>query len=193
MRVNKIICDGCGKEITGYPIVVYADMLKRDGDFIENGPIYAPKKDFCSECLNRIKGFIETMGTTPLPKVEEPKVEEPKPAEEPKQPAKSKASKPTSIKELVLQGKSKEEVCRITGCSKLTYDQTKYQLKKKGLLPQTEEATVTTEPVKCSKVHGTCAFADKKELQCNYIGITGKMRGCDAEACDKYVKKGGKK
>lgn len=81
-------------------------------------------------------------------------------------------------------------MCKITGCKPATYNQTKYQLRQIGLLPPADNEAGTGEVVKCSEVHDTCAFADKVELQCRYIGITGKMRGCDAEACDKYKKKG---
>ena len=113
-------------------------------------------------------------------------IEEPAPVEKPEPSGKKKKeSKAPTIRDLVLQGLSQEEVCRKTGCTPLTYQQTKYQLKKKGLLPKEEEKP----SVKCSEVHDSCMYAGNKELMCDYIGATGKMRGCPAEACTKYVNK----
>ena len=218
MRISKIVCDGCGKEISGNPIKVFAERVEREsGDFTEGGPIYAPEMDFCDECLGRIKNFVETMGEIPFfPLIQVPVTKEPAseekdeqgkdektepikeevPEEKPKKqkpkaqlsekPELPKAPSTPSIKELVLQGRSKEEVCRMTGCTPLTYSQTKYQLRKKGLLPPAGET------VKCSEVHDSCAYAETNEAHgmCAYIGMTGKMRGCPAEECDKYMKVG---
>lgn len=229
MRISKIVCDGCGKEIMGDPIKVFAEKVDREtGDFTTEGSaaLYAPDKDFCDECFNRIKSFIETMGkeevlvikpttekeiaelreaikNAPLTILqEEPTVEEvPKPAEseQPKkelpkvEPVKKqelpKEPKPPSVVDLVLQGMSKQEVCRMTGCKPITYDQTKYQLKKKGLLPKEED---DKEPVKCSEVHDSCVYGTVTGAHdtCDYIGITGHMRTCPAEKCTAYERKG---
>lgn len=211
MRVSKIICDGCGKEIHGNPIHIYAEAVDRDNGYIVDGGLgYAPNKDFCENCFSSIQNFIdkvvaglvkednpvmeepapEEIEEPPVEVEEEPvEIEEPKQEPEPKQekkPDSSKEPKKPSIRDLVLQGLSKEEVCRKTGCTPLTYDQTKYQLRKKGLL------LLPGETVKCSEVHDTCLFADSKDLQCNFIIDTNKMRGCPAEACNRYVKKQGK-
>lgn len=50
----------------------------------------------------------------------------------------------------------------------------------------------------CSKVMGSCAYADRigAAMICNYIGIEGRRRGCEPEECNKYkriVKKRGRK
>lgn len=218
MRISKIVCDVCGKEIHGEPIRIFAEKVDRDtGDIVDDSSVYAPGKDFCEKCFNNIKNFIDSISVAlaeeDKPVMEEPapeeikeppvevekevvEVEEPKQEHEPKQepepkketkPASSKESKNPTIRDLVLQGLSKEEVCRKTGCKPITYDQTKYQLRKKGLLPEKAEKC-SKETVKCSEVHDTCKYAGK-DKQCDYILTTNKMRGCPLEACDKYEKK----
>ena len=64
MRVNKIYCDCCGKEITGNPIMIFAERVdKETGDFVTEGyaGLYAPNKDFCDNCFEHIKNSIETI------------------------------------------------------------------------------------------------------------------------------------
>lgn len=215
MRISKIVCDVCGKEIHGEPIRIYAEKVDRDtGDIIDDSSVYAPGKDFCEKCFNNIKNFIDSISVAlveednpvmeePAPKeIKEPPVEvekevveteepkqEPEPNQEPepkkeKKPVASKEPKKPTIRDFVLQGLSKEEVCRKTGCTPLTYDQTKYQLRKKGLLP----AEPAKKIVNCNEVHDTCKYAGKGK-QCDYLLTTDKMRGCPVEFCDKYEKK----
>ena len=235
MRISRIMCDGCGKEIHGNPLQIIIERVDREtGDF-DYKSAYIPKKDFCDECMERIKQFVE--GTAPKePEVEEPKpadpiVEESKPEEpvpeepvpeepiqeepapeEPKpedfKPERPKAKLPKpekpdyglngkkpTVKELVLAGMSKEEVCRITGCSPQTYHQTKYNLKKAGIAiqePNEESETDGPQPVKCSEVGKQCEYGAPFEgkIACDFIGKTGHMRGCPTEACIKFERKG---
>lgn len=46
----------------------------------------------------------------------------------------------------------------------------------------------------CSKVQKTCVYAsfirNSNYGVCDYIGVTGKRRGCSPECCDKYEKRG---
>lgn len=211
MRVSKIVCDGCGKEIHEKPIAVFAEILDREtGDFTEEGPIYAPKKDFCEECFERIKNFIETMGKEapaeesepieePEPPVEEPvadpepmeeSVEEPAPVKPPKKPKKEspKDTERVTVKDMILAGASREEVLRKTGCTPATYSQIKYKLKKEGLLSEEAEEGEAPEPatVKCSQVGKRCEYYDRTSDCCDYIGATGNRRGCPPEECDKF-------
>lgn len=223
MRVNKIVCDGCGKEIHGDPFQIFAERVDREtGDFSTERSEWASGKDFCGECLERIKYFTETLNKEihkekdaqtetvkiskndvalceepaesprlvpimeELAEPEKPKKELPK-AEVPK---KAEPKKP-SIRDLVLQGLSKQEVCRITGCTPVTYTQTKYQLRKKGLLPKKDEQPQEKTAVKCSEVQGKCIYAGKAGTTpiCDYLEITGARRGCPTEACTKFESK----
>ena len=46
-----------------------------------------------------------------------------------------------------------------------------------------------SETVKCSEMHEKCAYSVKfkeSEFCCDYIGVTGKCRGCNPEKCDKF-------
>lgn len=64
MRVNKIICDCCGKEITGDPIMIFAERVNKEtGDFVTEGNagLYAPDKDFCDECFKCLERCVEKM------------------------------------------------------------------------------------------------------------------------------------
>lgn len=225
MRISKIVCDGCGRVIEGDPIKFFAEKVDREtGDFTsETGAaLYAPDKDFCDECHERIKNFIETLCDKEEPAAEEPDenevidvaeliekglptvlteeptvevvnapeekeeavVEKPK-VEAPKAPEQPPKGKQPTVRDLILQGVSREEVIRQTGCVPATYNQTKYQLKKQGLLPM-------GETVRCSEAHRTCKYAGSKSINsgmCDYIGITGQTRGCPAEECDKYERR----
>lgn len=65
MKIQKIVCDGCGKEIEGNPIILVLESVDREtGEFVadDSATLYAPEKDFCDDCFKRIKNFIETMG-----------------------------------------------------------------------------------------------------------------------------------
>jgi hypothetical protein len=189
------MCDGCGKEIAGNPNLIFSEKANREsGDFTVEGPTYAPKKDFCDECMERIKNFIETMGEKAIiiPKEESEPAAEPQPFSfddsgmgkytEPESEPEPK-KKPT-VKELILKGFGKKEVVEQTGCSPSTYSQVKYTLKKQGLLPEQK-----CKAVKCSKVHNSCKYASGRNNECDYILITGHMRECPAEECTVYEKK----
>ncbi len=96
----------------------------------------------------------------------------------------------------------KKEVVAITGCKGSSYDQIKYTLKKKGLLPQSQkqdepqqqkqqkqdEPTEEVKAYQCSKVGDKCFYksGNGQNRTCDYIGITGHRRGCSPEQCDKY-------
>lgn len=52
MKVTKIICDRCGKEITGIPFWIQtgADGDDEDG-FFQN-------RDFCPDCIESMRAFM---------------------------------------------------------------------------------------------------------------------------------------
>ena len=233
MKIQKILCDGCGKEIEGNPIKLFLEKVDREtGDIItdDSAALYAPEKDFCDECYERIKNFIETIGVNDIvlqvkiPTEEElgciekmmkdnPHVimaaEHNEPTvevvlEEPKSDPKaiqeetiSKSQKPTA-KDLIIQGKSKAEVMEITGIKSASYDQTKYLLKKNGLLKDNEKKEDpkpddkgAVKTYKCSEVIHKCFYRGKCGLHtiCDYLEIEGHMRGCKPEECDKFREK----
>lgn len=253
MKVNKIMCDRCGKEITGNPIRIFPEVVDRESDTILVGMVKADwngemlNYDYCEECTEKImkfaKGNMEGLENDVVIQIKEPTEEEiagikkamkdmpprvvmvepkeptvevvtaePKPAPAPKpkaipkaeptktnenqqKPTISNPQKPTAT-ELILQGKSKAEVIKLTGCKEATYNQTKYILKKKGLLPdnaQKADAEPTTKDnvktYKCSEVGHKCVYASKKYEglhTCDYLVKEGHRRGCKPEECDKF-------
>lgn len=64
MRVQKILCDRCGKEIEGFPVQVVAEFVDREtGESTAGETDYIPEdaeallgKEFCVECTKRITG-----------------------------------------------------------------------------------------------------------------------------------------
>ena len=104
-------------------------------------------------------------------------------------------SKP-SVSELILQGLTKDEIIKITGCKPGTYYQTKSYLKKKGLLmnikvKQELDENGKAKTYKCSKVGDTCFYrvGCGQDKICDYIGVEKHRRGCHPEQCDKFRKK----
>ena len=247
MKVNKIMCDRCGKEITGNPIRIFPEVVDRESDTILIGTVKSDwdgtmlNHDYCDECIEKImrfaKGDMEGLEKDVVIKIKEPTEEElegikramkdmpprvtmvapkeptvvvvtakPEPAPKPKVIPKAKPTetydsnpqKPT-VKDLILQGKSKVEVVKLTGCKAATYDQTKYTLKKKGLLPDNEKkeeptpaAEGDTKTYKCSEVGHKCIYRSPRKHDgihtCDYIIKEGHRRGCKPEECDKFVK-----
>lgn len=95
-----------------------------------------------------------------------------------------------SVKDLILQGYSKNEILRITECKPTSYDTIKYNLKKKGLLKDEPENEPKTYD--CSKVGKKCIYSTKiagnTEI-CDYIGVEGHSRGCEPDKCTKFRRK----
>ena len=219
MKIQKIMCDRCGKEITGNPIKIYPEIVDRengdlligtvlpswDGDLLEH--------DFCEECTEKImrfaKGEMEDSESEPPMQPQEPTEKEQKPTARVKPKAIPKA-KPTetnenqqkpTVKDLILQGMSKAEVIKLTGCKESSYNQTKYLLKKEGLLmdvqikqmlDESKDASGDAKTYKCSEVGGKCIYRagqSKEVFMCDYIGKTGHRRGCNPEQCDKFKEK----
>lgn len=193
MRISKIVCDGCGKEITGNPINVYAETLDREtGDFCDEKSTWNADKDFCEDCLERIKDFIQHMNKNAVSEdaPEEPKREaeivENKKNNKPKK-LKEQNKKPT-VKELIIAGVEKTDVIRRTGCNPHSYDNTKSKLKKQGLLKE----GINVKPVKCSEKGKQCQYSANVgggTIICDYLGKVGYSRGCDPEKCDKFEKR----
>lgn len=64
MRTVVISCDRCGREITGYPVMIAAEYVDREsGDFLEPGealPDLSEKikgRDFCEKCAGKIARY----------------------------------------------------------------------------------------------------------------------------------------
>ena len=89
---------------------------------------------------------------------------------------------------------SKAEVIKLTGCKEATYNQTKYLLKKEGLLMNVQIKQMLDEngdakTYKCSEVGHKCFYSTGKcegIPTCDYIGIEKRRRGCSPEECDKF-------
>ncbi len=218
MRISKIVCDRCGAEIKEHPTRIFPEVVDRETGDIKVGTARASwdgslmNYDFCDECTVEIIQFAKTKPENQIVMLREPTEKEMVDIVEAikKEPVKllsaenptvevlapKKQGKPT-VKELVLQGMDKKEIMRITECSPATVDQTKYNLKKAGLLPKeldSEEIALPVRAYDCNKVHDSCVYAGKGSL-CDYIHETGKMRGCPVNECTKYEKKkkGGRK
>lgn len=180
--MNYDFCDECTEEIIKF-------AKTKPGNQVV--VLREPSEDEMVDIAEAIKEELEVTipAEEPAEKKEEPKKNLPK--VEPPKKAEPITVKQPSVKDLVLQGLSKQEVCRITGCKPITYDQTKYQLKKKGLLPKEDG---DKEPVKCSEVHDTCEYGTRPKgsdvHMCDYIGMTGHMRTCKPEECIAYKRKG---
>lgn len=246
MKVSKIICDRCGKEIIGEPTKIYMHKVSDGKQELTEEMLEMLNRDFCDECTEKIMNFaksdIENMDALIL-KFNEPTEEEieaikkamkdmpprvilveptdptvevvqkmaPVEVAEPAEVAESepmaavqmnvpmaavpetpdKKPKPT-VKDLIQQGLSKREVMEITGCKPTSYDTTKHQLKKQGLLPQQQEQpTDPTKIYKCSKVHDKCLYGSGHgpSATCDYMLITGERRGCPIEECNKFKRK----
>lgn len=196
-RIIKCICDGCGKEIVKEPIRIYAEHVDVEtGDFItdDGGNYYwENQKDYCESCAEQIIQFIDGL---PAQNAESEK-SCPPPTGEIKT-GEGKQKKPT-IKGLLVEGKSDEEILQITGCTKSSISQIRYQMRKaQENEGTTEPEAVSKEPPKqtvmCSKVIKTCEFAGKtgNQLTCDYAIIVGHSRGCNPEECTAYRRKVGK-
>lgn len=65
MRTVIISCDGCGREIKGYPVKIMPEYVDREtGDLWPNNEEQLPEwakqimdRDFCEECTKRIVRF----------------------------------------------------------------------------------------------------------------------------------------
>lgn len=221
MKEIKITCDRCGVEIKEHPVKICPEVVNRETDYIQTSirPAWGrdlQKYDFCDKCAEEIVRFAKTK-PKPTPPVlimreltEKEAVDlaekikkEPVtilPAEQPtteivESPPETR--KPT-ISELILQGLTKKEVMKITGCKSTSYDVMKHTLKKKGLLANikvSQEPVLTeTGDVKtydCNKVKNKCFYGVKhgSGTYCDYIGIEGHRRGCKPEECDKFRRK----
>lgn len=237
MKIQKIVCDRCGKEIINNPVCIFLHIVDRETGIvtfetaIQGGNEKLQDYDFCEECAEKIIQFakkkteefeknavIHLKEHTEEELADIEKVIKDKPlttimAAEPKEPTvksvteepkpmvtdTEKPNKKPSIQELILQGVDKKEVVAITGCKESSYDQIKYTLKKKGLLPQQQkedepQQQKQDEPAKevktyqCSKVGHKCIYksGNGQNRTCDYIGIAGHRRGCPPEQCDKY-------
>ncbi len=66
MRIQKIVCDRCGKEITGYPVEIFPQYVDREhgeeiwpdnDDPLPDRAESMIEKEFCVECTKRIVRF----------------------------------------------------------------------------------------------------------------------------------------
>ena len=184
VKVTKIVCDHCHKEITGNPIKFFPERVDRKtGDIMTTGTVPGAKeqhnKDYCEACTTKALAFLNGMAINPD---FEAAVGQDVPEKEKTQNVEQKPS----VKDLILQGYSKNEILRITECKPTSYDTIKYNLKKKGLLKDEPENEPKTYD--CSKVGKKCIYSTKiagnTEI-CDYIRVEGHSRGCEPDKCTK--------
>jgi hypothetical protein len=98
--------------------------------------------------------------------------------------------KSMTIKEMILEGITDEEIMRIKECNRQSIYTARNKLKKEGKL--TGAAVVkeneTILPHDCKDVIKTCAYSSRlgAEYFCDYIGKAGKRRNCKPGACTAY-------
>lgn len=204
--LNHDYCDECTEKIMKF--------AKGDMEGLENDVVIQIKEPTEEEIAGIKKAMKDMPSRVVMVEPKAPTVEvvtaEPKPAPKPKPKAIPKAEpmktnenqqKPTTsnpqkltARELILQGKSKAEVIKLTGCKEATYNQTKYLLKKQGLLTDDKQksepaAEGDVKTYKCSEVGHKCIYASRKYEglhTCDYLIKEGHRRGCKPEECDKF-------
>ena len=218
-RITKCICDGCGKEIEKDPIKIFAETVDVEtGNHMTNPEdhFYHDGKDYCRNCVQQIVYFINGLPArnagkpaVPNPEFEEAFKELRSVTDTAKAENKQEQRKPT-VRELIEAGKTTDEIVQATGCLRKSVGQIRYQMAKKKQAEEAardekepEESRAPSAPehgaedsktVKCSEVGKTCEYAGKAGLIkiCDYTTIVGHSRGCPAEACTVYKKRGQK-
>ena len=188
-RITKCICDGCGKEIEKNPIAIYAECVDVETGELrtdrEDEPYWTGGKDYCESCIRKVIEFVKN-----LPKN---LVSAPDPHSEAT--TKSDSKKPT-IRELLEEGKTTEEIMQITGRKKSSINQIRYQMTKEKLeAGESPLPEVTAEKtVRCSEAIKTCEYAGRTlgKPTCDYAIIVGHSRGCPPEQCTQYKRRKGK-
>lgn len=229
MKIERIICDGCGAEITGerFRAMIYA--VGEDGKYLPR--VKGPRKDFCEACSSALTEVIENFKGEKRADAEENSEEDVKEAAVEDEPgilanknqggrgtdhaadmetedageenvppeektaevstngAEACADSDKSVRQLILDGKTTDEICAIKGCKKGTVFSIRSKMKRDGEI--TVPAKKECEPVDCRKVIKKCVYASKCGNMdiCDYIGVTGKMRKCPLEACTKFQRR----
>ena len=183
-RITKCICDGCCKEIEKDPIAIYANRV--DAEFRDfAGEYWMDGKDYCESCIMKVIEFVKNL----------PKSIASAPDPHSEATTKSDSKKPT-IRELLVAGKTTEEIMQITGCKKISINQIRYQMTKEKLEAGESPVPEVTEEktVRCSEAIKTCEYAGRTlgKPTCDYAIIVGHSRGCPPEQCTQYKRRKGK-
>lgn len=131
MRVTKIICDKCKKEITGDWFEVVA--RKEDGN---SGINLNSNHEYCEACVNKILAFANATEVSEVEKEKEKKTLQDHTSDKKKQivPVTDKMTKAEKIKHLYNQGCSKKYIANEVGTTENTVSVTICQLRKKGVI-----------------------------------------------------------
>ncbi|SHK34575.1 helix-turn-helix domain-containing protein [Hespellia stercorisuis] len=212
MIVKKVVCDGCGKEITGDPYRVKIVQQDPDTDDIADKYAYENNaEDFCADCKVRIVDFLYKLTAWRLQEEEESGAELPSPAEPAvnEAPAVQKKTRPVleekeQALELHKQGKSMSEISKTTGVKYSTVyswiNPNKCKKKRTGKpavinkdFENVVDQMIIDEAVgknadrhKCK----ICKYRSKvggKQI-CDYCSIVGHIRGCEVEDCSVFEK-----
>lgn len=215
MKVTKIICDCCGREIEGsiFKLVLYEQ--DRELEIFKTGNEYAPQKDICDSCKDKIAAYVERMGKEETKDEilkkdeagdlhgnleEEAAVDVPDRVHDEeadctteegvgengeKKPENTEYSVPGTVQ---TGGKGRKAV-KSTKTVKETSTRKKAAVKKTPAKKTTGSSTVKL-PVDCKEVIKTCAYKGILSGQeyCDYLNIVGHSRGCKPGACTCYKK-----
>lgn len=125
MRIIR--CDRCGKDISDYDNTGYVSVNWRsvhgDEGLVVDNPF--EDRDFCEDCLDEIKAFVDKKKPEVEQEEEEAEAEEdagPEPAPpDPEPPKEYKGVNLRRLRELVKDGKPAQEIATELGCSVATY------------------------------------------------------------------------
>lgn len=132
MRVTKIICDKCKKEITGGWFEVVARKDTTDG----SGMNLNSNHEYCDECVNKILAFANATEVSEAEKEKGKKTLPEHTSDKKKQivPVTDKMTKTEKIKHLYNQGCSNQYIANEVGTTENTVSVTICQLRKKGVI-----------------------------------------------------------
>lgn len=214
MKVTKIICDCCGREIEGriFKLVIYEQ--DRELEIFKTGNEYAPQKDICDSCKDKIAEYVESMGKEETKdekvckKVEagdqhgnlekETAADVPDCVSDEETDCKAEESigedgekKPenteSSVSGAVQTGGKGRKAVKSTKTVKGTTTRKKAAVKKTPAKKTTGSSTVKL-PVDCKEVIKTCAYKGilNGQAYCDYLDIVGHSRGCRPGECTCY-------
>lgn len=199
MKVTKIFCDRCRKEIEGDPVKIIPELA---GAVLEERQ---REKDYCRCCCDKTMAFLNGMAENSdfEAAVEEmirgecsDQVQKPAPEEKKTETYKGGATVKQQILELAAQGMSLSEIAIRMG---KTYGHV-WQVVNRDKKSREKAGKVQTENTKtvcCTdEIKKKCIYGNTNgEPSCDFINKTGHSRGCDPEQCTEFVKgkRGGKR
>lgn len=199
MKVTKILCDRCRKEIEGDPVKIIPEL---------GGVVLVEKqreKDYCRCCCDKTLAFLNGMAQNSdfeaaveemITGASSSRTQESEPKEKKTDVKKGGPTVKQQILELAAKGMSLREIADRAG---KTYGHV-WQVVNRDKKSREKAGKVQTENTKTvcctNEIKKKCAYGNTNGVpSCDFINITGHSRGCDPERCTKYVKvkRGGNK